>query len=222
MITTGAQLETFITSLNAEATIDPTLLGNLVDTAMAVIEEERPWMVLRKTDSSKTVTTSNTWQTEIDLSTITDFSRFYINQDGVVIKLFDGVSRIAEILLVPFDKRLEHKDVSNTAVYDAANKKLYINGTIPFAGTLYIPYVASSDTIDLTANSAIWSAFPARFRAILGYYAVGIYKGAVDYDDINRAMLPENRAAMEALKNALNSWDNEMQLAALQSNDPSR
>lgn len=221
MITTGAELSTFINLLNAEANVDATLLDTLVDTARSVIEEERPWMCLRKTNSSKTVTTANTWQTAIDLSTITDFSRFYMNQDGVVIKLFDGNNRIDYIRLKAFDQRLEYKDVSGTAVYDANTKQLYINGTVAFAGTLYIPYVATSTAIDLSSESAVWTNFPARFLPILGYYAIGIFKGAVDYDDINRAMLPENRATLEALKNAMEKWDNEMQLATIQSNDPS-
>lgn len=221
MISTGAQLYTFITSLNAEAPIDIDLATTLVETARAVIEEERPWMSLRKTDSSKTVTTANTWQTAIDLSTITDFSRFYVNQDGVILKLFDGTDRIEYIRLVPFDQRLEYKDVSNTAVYDANSKTLYINGTVSFAGTLYLPYMSTSTAVNLTDETAIWTKFPTRFLPLLAYYAVGIFKGAIDYDDINRAMLPENRITLIALKNALEKWDNEIQLATIQSNDPS-
>jgi len=220
MITTGAQLSTFITSLNAEAAIDVDLLETLVDNARTVIEEERPWMALRKTDSSKTVTTANTWQTAIDLSTISDFSRFYMNQDGVVIKLFDGNSRIQYIRLKAFDQRLEYKDVSDTAVYDANAKMLYINGTVSFAGTLHIPYMATSPAIDLALETAVWTNFPARFLPVLGYYAIQIWKGAIDYDSINREMLPENRATFTALKDAMIRWDNEMQLNALQSNDP--
>jgi hypothetical protein len=220
-INTGVQLQTFINGLNSEADIDVTLLGTLVDTGLAVIEEERPWMVLRKTDTSKTVTAGNTWQTAIDLSTITDFSRFYMNQDGVVIKLFDGNNRVDYITLKSFDQRLEYKDVSGTAVYDANSKQLYINGNVAFAGTLYIPYMATSPVVDLESDSAVWTNFPPRFLPLLGYYAIGIFKGAVDYDDINRAMLPENRATMQALKNALEKWDNEMALATIQSNDPS-
>ena len=218
---TGNQLTTFITSLNAEADIDATLLDVLVDNARTVIEEERPWMVLRKTDTSKTITTANTWQTAIDLSTITDFSRFYMNQDGVVIKLFDGNNRVDYITLKSFDQRLEYKDVSGTAVYDANTKQLYINGTVSFAGTLYIPYMATSTAIDLTSTSAVWTNFPSRFLPVLGYYAIGINKGAIDYDSINREMLPENRATLNALKNAMEKWDNEMALATIQSNDPS-
>jgi hypothetical protein len=220
MITTGEQLTTFITSLNAEATVDPTLLDVLVDNARTILEEERPWMVLRKTDSSKTVTTANTWQTAIGLSTITDFSRFYMNQDGVVLRLFDGTNRVHYIYLKTFDQRLEYKDVSGTCVFDENTKTLYINGVLPFSGTLHIPYVSTSPTVDLTSASPIWTNFPSRFLPVLGYYAIGIYKGAVDYDSINREMLPVNAQTLSALKNAMENWDNEKQLASIQSNDP--
>lgn len=221
MITTGVQLTTFITGLNADATIDPTLLDTLVDNAKTILEEERPWMVLRKTDTSKTANTSGTWQTAIDLSTISDFSGFYINDDGVVIKLFDGNDRVSYYRLKSFDQRLEYKDVSYTCVYDENAKILYLNGLVPYAGTLYIPYVSTSTPVDLTSNSTVWSAFPSRFLPLLGYYAVGVYKGAIDYDTINKMMLPQNQAILLTLKNAMEKWDNEKQLASIQSNDPS-
>lgn len=220
MISKGTELSIFITGLNADATIDPTLLDVLADNGKAILEEERPWMVLRKTDASKTVTTGNTWQTAIDLSTITDFSRFYANDDGVVIKLFDGVDRLERYFLKPFDERLEYKNVSNTCVYDENAKILYLNGTVPFTGTLNIPYMATSTPVDLTSEDPVWTNFPPRFLPILGYYAIGIYKGAVDYDSITKMMLPSNAAALGALKNAMEKWDNEKQLAAIQSNDP--
>jgi hypothetical protein len=216
-MTTGAQLKTFIEGLNADATIDATLLDVLVDNARSIVEEERPWMVLRKTNTSKTASSANTWQTAIDLSTITDFSRFY---GEMPIILFDGSNQRTHYRLVPFDRRLEYKDVSHTACYDENSKNLYLNGVVPYSGTLYINYISSSTAIDLTSESAVWTIFPSRFLPLLGYYAIGIYKGAVDYDSINRQMLPENREALKALKNAMENWDNEKQLNSLEGNDP--
>jgi hypothetical protein len=219
-MTTGAELYTFITGLNGGATIDPALLSVLVDNGKSVLEEERAWMVLRKTDKSKTVTTANTWQTAIDLSTISDFSRFLVNQAGCALKLFDGSERIQYYDLKPFDERLEWKNVSDTCVYDENAKILYLNGTVPFAGTLYIPYVSSSPAIDLAATTAVWAPFPSRFLPIIGYYAVGIYKGGVDFDSINYLMNTEIGQTMGALKNAMEKWDNEKQLAVMATNDP--
>lgn len=221
MISTGQELTTFITALNADLTIDAALLDILVDNARAIIEEERPWSVLKKTDSSKTVTTANTWQTAIDLSSITDLSRLFVTNDGIAVKLFDGGDRIEYYSLKSFDQRLEYKNVSNTCIYDENAKILYLNGVVPFNGTLYIPFISTSTAIDLTSNLTVWTNFPSRFLPLLGYYAVGINKGAIDYDTINERMIPENRNILNALKNAMEKWDNEKQLSTIQSNDPS-
>lgn len=214
---TGQQLTTFITGLNGGVTIDPTLLATLIQTAQAVIEEERPWLCLRKTDTSKSVSPSNTWQTAIDISTITDFSRFL---DDNQITLFDGNNLKHHFRQVPWDRRLEYKDVSGTFVYNANTKQIYLNGDIPFSGTLYINYQSTSTLVDVLSSSEIWTLFPSRFHPLLGFYAVGIFKGAVDYDSINRLMLPTNGAVLEALKNAVEKWDNEAQMSAIQFNDP--
>jgi len=85
---------------------------------------------------------------------------------------------------------------------------------------LHIPYISTSTEIDLESASAVWTAFPSRFLPILGYYAVQINKGAVDYDSINRQMMPEHREVFRALKNALFEWDNNKQLNSLNFNDP--
>lgn len=216
-MTTGAQLQTFITSLNGGAAVEITLSKSLVDVARTIIEEERSWMVLRKTNTSKTASGANTWQTAIDLSTITDFSRFY-GEDPVI--LFDGTNRREYYRQVPWDRRLEYKDVGNTFCFDENSKNIYLNGVVPFSGTLYINYMCTSTEVDLESTSAVWTLFPSRYLPLLGFYAVGIFKGAVDYDSINRLMTPENRAAMMALKSAMEKWDNERQMSSLESNDP--
>lgn len=217
MITLGTELTTFITGLNGGMPIDATLLDVLVSTGKTIIEGERPWMVLRKVDTSKSVAVSSTWQTAIDLSTITDFSEFY--GDTPVI-LFDGSNLTSHYRLVPWDERLAYKDAGDTCVYDAANKILYLNGTPAFAGTAYIYYKSTSTEVDLASVSAVWIKFPSRFLPLLGYYAVGIHKGAVDYDDIVKNMLSANQAALVALKGAMENWDSALQLAATEHNDP--
>jgi len=215
----GSVLYQFIKDLNGGAAIDITLAGQLVETAKAIIEEEREWTVLRKTDTSKTVATSSLWTTAIDLSTITNFSRFY---GDFPVRIFDGDNKIAHYRQVPWEERLRFKDVSNTFVFDENSGNIYLNGLVPFAGTLYINHLVFTAAIDLTSESGsnAWTPFQARFSALLGYYAIGIHKGAIDYDSINKLMLPENRFVMMALKNALSDWDNKRQLSAIDNTDP--
>lgn len=214
---TGQELSTFITGLNGGVTIDPTLLDVLVNSAQAIIEEERPWMVLRKTDTSKTVTTASLYTTAIDISTITDFSRFY---GEIPVRLFDGDNLIQYYRQVPWDRRLEYKDVSNTFCFDENAKKIYLNGTVPFNGTLYVNFISTSTLIDIASGSAVWELFPSRFLPLIGFYAIGIHQGAVDYDTITARQAPANFGVMTALKNAMVKWDDERQLSAIESNDP--
>lgn len=216
----GQTLNTFIVGLNGGTSIDSVLLNVLINTAKTIIESERDWMVLRKTDPSKTVTTANTYTTVIDLSTITDFSHFY---GEFPVRLFDGTNRIEYYRLVPFDRRLTYKDVSNTACYDENSKTLYLNGTVPFSGTLYLNYIVLTDDIDVTTiiPAFVWSPFLSRFVPMLGFYAIGIHMGGVDYDSITARQQPTQMATMLALKNAMATWDDKKQASAIEGNDPS-
>jgi hypothetical protein len=74
---TGPELETFCEEINGGASICSTLLFQFLNLAKAMVEQSRPWVTLRETDTSKSVTASNTWQTVINLSTIDRFDRFY-------------------------------------------------------------------------------------------------------------------------------------------------
>jgi hypothetical protein len=214
---TGPELATFSEEINGGASIGSTLLFQFLNLAKAMVEQLRPWMVLRYTDTSKTVTTANIWQTAIDLSTIARLSRFY---GETPIKLFDGNNGIQYFTQVPFHKRLEYRNSPGTFVYDEANKTLYLNGTVQFAGTLYIDHI--EDSADITNDDASSWVFPSWAHPLLGFYAVAINKGGVDYDDINARMSPENRAQAAVITKLLENWDNEKQLQAQQNTDPYR
>src|SRR5437899_452751 len=61
---TGDTLETLATELNGGAAIGDTLLYQFFNLAKAMVEQLRPWKILRLTDTSKTVSASSTsaWQ----------------------------------------------------------------------------------------------------------------------------------------------------------------
>jgi hypothetical protein len=64
-------------------------------------------MILRKTDTSKTVTTANTWQTAIDLSTSpTSTVSIRISADPDPIRLFDGNTKIEKYRIVPLNLKI--------------------------------------------------------------------------------------------------------------------
>jgi hypothetical protein len=153
---TGTELETFCEEINGGASIGSTLLFQFLNLAKAMAEQTRPWMVLRYTDTSKSVATSNTWRTAIDLSSIARFNRLY---GETPIKLFSGVDLVSEYKQVPWNKRLQYKNVPNTFVYDEASNTLYLNGSVQFAGTLYIDHI--TDSSDITSDDASSWIFPS-------------------------------------------------------------
>jgi hypothetical protein len=217
----GPTLATFCEEINGGASIGDTLLGQFINLAKGIIEQQRPWMILRSTDTSKTVQAANTsqWNTGISLSGIARFNRFDDSDEGAAIKLFDGNQTFLKYRQVPFQRRLEHIQRPATFTYDEGTKTLYLNGNIPFAGTLYVDHIKDSPDIDTSDDTSSWT-FPSYSHVLLGFYAIGIYKGGVDFDDINRLMASDNRAPAAAIIAQLEKWDNEKQLQAQQGIDP--
>lgn len=221
---TGTQLDTLITSLNGGDSIESTLKQTLVNIAKATIEGERDWRPLRKTSTSLSLTSGTTWQTAYSLATITDFLRF---QDlPFPVKVFDGNNITEYYRQVPWQDRLRYKDVNNTFVYDEANNRIYFNGTHSVYGTIYLDYIMDTEDVDLTSSAELnvegSFPFPGRYHALLAFYAVGIHKGAVDYDEINKQMLPANQAAFVLLKNAFENWDTRKGMTEISASDPYR
>lgn len=213
---TGPVLATLCEEVNGGASIGSTLLFQLINLAKAMVEQRRPWMVLRSTDTSKTVTTSTTWQTAIDLSTIARFNRFH---GKYPIRLFDGSNNIQRYEEVPMEERLSYKDAPGTFCYDESTKFLYLNGNVPFAGTLHIRHIKDSPDIE-NSEASSWT-FPSWSHSLLAFMAVSINKGGIDYDDINALMSPENRALALQITRQLETWDAEKQLSSTENIDPS-
>lgn len=211
---TGSELETFCEELNGGDSIGTTLLFHLINTARALVENRRPWMVLRNTDTSKTVLAGDTWQTAISLSSITNLSRFYGEWP---IKLFDGANNLNQFRQVPFNQRLHYRDASDTFVYDQANETLYLNGTHTFGGTLWIDHIKHTNTI---SSSNGWQSFPDWSHPLLGFLAVSMHKGGVDYDEVNFRMSGVNADDATRLIRMLENWDNELQLSSINQIDP--
>jgi hypothetical protein len=221
---TGQTLNTLITSVNGGEEIEVTLATSLVKIGKTILEGERDWRHLRKTDTSLTFSAGGTWQTSYSLAGITDFLRF--QNCNYPIEVFDGNNRVEKYRLVPWEDRLQYRDSNNTFVYDEANNVIYFNGTGSFSGTIYLKYIKDTPEIDLTLGTdlKVNGSFPvpARFHDILAFYAVGISKGAIDYDEINKSMLPTNQATLTAIKNAMESWDDKKQLVEVAMTDPYR
>ncbi len=220
----GVSLTNLITSVNGGSPIDDTLVAVLVGIAKGIFEGERDWMVLRNTNTSISFSSGSTWQTPYVLTGITDFSRFY---GDFPVKVFDGNNRTEYYRQVPWNQRLAYKDVSNTFVYNEATKTMYFNGVNSMSGTVYLDYIMNPGEIDMESDTGDFESagtfpFPKRVHPILAFYVVGVSKGAIDYDEINRAMLPTNQATLVAIKTMAEKWDTKKQLSEVENTDPYR
>jgi hypothetical protein len=59
---TGTEFSTAVEEINGGDPIASTLRFQFGNLGKNLIEQRRPWMILRKTDTSKTVTAASTWQ----------------------------------------------------------------------------------------------------------------------------------------------------------------
>lgn len=227
---TPQDLNNLCTQLNGDRPIDSDLLNQLLTQGKTVLEGERDWMNLRGRNTSVSVqqTSITGWNVAISIAGISDFLRFYWDEarHSFPFYLFDGQNRIERYTQVPLSRQLEYKDVNNTFCHDPIAKVIYINGITSFPGTLYINYIKNTGDIDVLHDttdietSGIFP-FPKRFHPVLAYYAVGINKGAIDYDDIVKLMLPSNTAALQAMKGSMENFDTNLQLNEQMNTDPS-
>ena len=201
----GAEIRAFTASADGLIghTLEETFFYNLLNIAKAKIEAERAWRVLIKEDTSNSVATSNVFTTAHDLPT-----RFAVEKN---ILLIDSNNSPTGLSPVPFESKYTYKDSPRRYYIDIANGKIYITGSIGKAYTLVIFYAEYTADIDADVE---WS-FPARFHTILGFLLSEMYKGGVDYDDVNMAQAIQNNKDAKLIWVAMISWDSELQMNAI-------
>lgn len=192
---TGAEIKTMAENILDGDTIDDVFFYQLLNSAKDTIEDSRPWMFLRKLNSSVTASTGNNYNTPITLPT--DWRRTW--------KLFVGSDM--QYFPVPFDQQHLYANSPRHFVVDVASGTYYLLGTIGRADTIYHYYLKTTDDIT-SSTSPVW---PARFHKILGFYVAGYIQMGVDSDDIFARMAPANKAEAQMALNSMEAWDSALQ-----------
>lgn len=211
---TTAELKTFTEQLLDGVTLDPTLFYNLANTAKDIRESKRAWMKLRAEDSSKTVTSANTYTTMKDLPE--DFLRTYSpkRRDGqrsaVVLKNGNSLKYVQEI---GFDRRVEYSDVNGHFYIDHANDQFAFTGSYDKTYTVYLNYIKKSTAFS-ESNTTGWD-FPSQFHPLLAFDIAVLHKGGIDYDAIAERMAQFHGITIQALEQSMNLWDANLQKSAL-------
>lgn len=192
---TGADIKTMAEEILGGDTVNDTFFYTMLNVAKNRLENTRPWMYLRKLDSSQTASIGNGYNTSKALPT--DWRRthkLYLGQD-------------LRLVQKPFDEQHLYRNHSGYFVVDVANMVYYLLGNIGRADTLYHYYIKKSPEI---ATGTSWVA-PEEFHPILGFEVAGYIQVGVDADDIFARMAPENKAQAMALRTSMEAWDNNLQ-----------
>lgn len=212
---TGQEQYDAATEMNGGVTINETLFYQLLNVAKNNRESKRAWRTLVSLDTSLTASPSSTYQTTYALPT--RWLRFVpyrpasaINEAVSPIQLVSG-TEVVHLEEIQFERRVTQQSVGYKFAVDPANSVFYITGTIPKTYTINQLYIKG--TADITSSTS-WT-FPTRFHLLPVLDVIAMFKGGIDADDQNARMAPELRAAANAIRVAMETWDNDLALSAI-------
>ena len=171
----GSEIKSFVEDgLLDGQTIEETLFYNLLNSAKELVENERDWVFLRATDTTKTASQGDTFLTEKELPPYfaVDLSMY----------LVDSSNNPERCYPIAYEDRYFAKDSQNRYFINFASSTFGITGNRGQSKTIHLVY--KRYTPDITSTSS-WLCFPTRFDKLLGFIVSGMYKGGVDYDEIN-------------------------------------
>ena len=209
----GADFYTAVTTLLEGFQINETLFYQFLNTARIQREMMRPWMYLRKLDTSNVVAPVSTVPVIAPPSpsyTIpSDF--LFLSKDGQM-TLYDNNNQYENYYEIPMDLQVQYLQQSNRFFFDYANGILYFLGIVSKQYTAYIFYQA--DFGDITKTTT-WLNIPKRYHMILAYDVAAMYRLGVDYDDVNARNAESNHQQAELLFGSMKTWDDNLQRSAV-------
>lgn len=169
------------------------------------LELEREWVVLRKLNTSISVDTSTTWETEKDLP----------NDFLTARKVYVGSMNGQTLTEIAFDNIIQYKDIPGYFAIDYANKKIYFTGVFSQSYTVYLYYKKSIVDEGESVVADTEFPWPGKTALVLAYRMAQHHKAGVDGDEVNFQMTPEQAREYKELKNSLIQWDVNLQLKAM-------
>lgn len=198
----GQTLIELLSSFLDDEVINEAFALQLLNLAKDNIEMRRPWMKLRKFDDTLSFLSSDGYSDFKDLP-----ESFLMTYGDTPLKLISG-SDVTRFRETPMEDRDSNRDNFGTFYIYHNQNQLAINGGLSkgYNATLY--YVGKSDDIT-TSNTWI---FPQMAHPLLVIEALKIYRGQVDFDEINARMTGEGYATAEVMERTLDMWDAQLQV----------
>lgn len=216
---TWDQLYTFVESLLFGYPMDTVLFQSYLDNIVSEIESARPWMILRASDASQSVTAATSYTTAFTLGTTALPFRKWYGYSPIVLTDVNGSPTV--LREIPFASRFAYKSSFGTFCVDYANQNLYIMGTITQTYTINQNYIYKSGQVVATPVApqvAQW-VFPTEFHKILGLRIALAWK-QVDYDIINLQNAQQLAGMASAIYDQMTRWDSDLQVSAQAGIDP--
>jgi len=183
----GDEIKTLAESI-LDQTIEDTFFYSIVNILKDRREDMRPYMFLRKLDTTKSATTSAQ-------ALPTDFR--------IDRKLVIGTT---EYQPIRFEDQHLYLNQSGVYFVDYANNTFTILGNP--TGAVYFYYIKTTPEITETVGP-VW---PDRFAPLLAFDVAGYIMNGNDADDIFARMSPENKGQAIALEKAMEAWDTNLQI----------
>ena len=212
---TGAELLTQTTELLAGNEPNNTLFYQLLNMFARIIEGMRPWIKLRKVDSSVSITSATNIDTANSLPT--DFRKPYNMKmpDGSKGSLFlksSGGSYI-HLELKPLTQRELYRNTNGYWFFDTRLSKFYVSGTFTETYTAYLSYIHNPTAI---AAGTEWGLGGDQEQdTILSMLVAEAIKSGIDYDEINARQATANNKVAQAGINQMIFDDDAMGRAEL-------
>lgn len=211
---TKAELKTFVEDglLNGD-TINTTLFDVFLDHAQMYMENLRPWVILRTEDTSQSISSSTTFETQKALPT--DFRKWYTRFPVI---LTDSNGRPQEYLAeVPLHDKTKYRDHNTKFYCNYGSNYLFICGS--HQSLTVRQYYIRKTTLVSGDDDNEW-VFPSEYHHVLGLIIAVFYKHGVDYDIINSKQSDSHIDMTKQVYSAMSDWDSDLAESALNGADP--
>lgn len=198
--------------MNHNFQMDTTMFYAHLNAARTIREMKRPFMRLRKLDSSQVALASDKFVPAVNTYKKTLPSDFMMLTDESTVVLFDGNQTWLTYNEVPMYLQVQYKDMSNRFFIDHGNQTFTLLGVVDRTYNIFLFYQA--DYGDITATTT-WVNIPARFQAMLVYDVLAMYELGNDYDNVNARNANQNAQNAEQLFNAMCEWDDTLQRSSV-------
>lgn len=213
---TKEQILEAVTTLLDGHELGETEFDFFLDTAQAYWEEQRPWVALRAEDTSQSVTSGNTYETEKSLPS--NFARWYTRFPIVLCDSNDNPQQYLKECAL--NLKTAYKNDSSRFYCNYRTNKFYVCGRPSQTLTARLYYIQHGTKIS-SSDSQTWDLDPQdRYAKILVFTIAVYYKLGVDYDVINNMQGESNAEFARQIFRLMEDWDGELQESSLDEGAP--